>query len=579
MHQAASIPTSLTFNPENHVLRSFIPQTRNSLEFELTVRHPIAYPTLYPVEFQSLPLDTLLNPTRISRSQLQSSSTWYSRLGLPSTSQPAPLHIDSASTELVVGPAPCRPLVDDRLRNLSIAFWTDVHMSNDLAARIISLYLEVDYPVLPIFNAELFLDDLLRQRHYFCSRLLVCALMSWACQAFTSISPETRELSVAFFSEADTILADQAQLNTLTTVSALQFLCMTAITQGRDDIASRYLRRGIAIGKAMGLFGLHPGKASADAWVDGYRDWRIAASYTSWGLESPPSLPTPVQVEHQSAPHVGFVNTHTFHIESFQACCELWTIFNGVLWTRYGEDGGGSLYRRSLAYAEEVYSRLLDWAGRLPLELIRCLESNHAVMMMHVYFHAIVTDVFRPFVHGTEQDTSLSSFATPQASAEGAYAASINQLKRLLLLYKLNFRTATLSVHWQTSIVYVANAIVREAGATSVEWRYYLYLCIAGLEDLYGSFRAFGLIVKALLGMALEHNAITPEEVKRVRRELKELGQPYEDTNPLGEDRGVEVASWIINLDLALTDPEAAQGSNLAARFDSMVLQDGEESN
>jgi hypothetical protein len=195
-----------------------------------------------------------------------------------------------------------------------------------------------------------------------------------------------------------------------------------------------------------------------------------------------------------------------------------------------------------------------------------------------VYFHAIVTDVFRPFVHGTELDTGLSSFATPQASAKGVYAASVNQLKRLLLLYKMNFNTATFSVIWQTSIVYVANAMVHEAGTDSTEWRYYLYLCIAGLEDLYGSFRVFGSIVKALLGMAMDHGAITAAEARRVRSELQELGQVYQPMRPLKEDNGAEVANWIINLDLAVTDPEAAQGSNLAARFDSMVLQDEDES-
>lgn len=59
--------------------------------------------------------------------------------------------------------------------------WTNVRIANSLAASILSLYIETDYQVLPLFNLDLFLDDFLHNKPYFCSKLLVNALFSWIC--------------------------------------------------------------------------------------------------------------------------------------------------------------------------------------------------------------------------------------------------------------------------------------------------------------------------------------------------------------------------------------------------------------
>lgn len=78
-----------------------------------------------------------------------------------------------------------------------------------------------------------------------------------------------------------------------------------------------------------------------------------------------------------------------------------------------------------------------------------------------------------------------------------------------------------------------------------------------------------------MLGMALENGAMKSKEVRRVEAELALRSQRYSAVERLG--RGPEVATWIINLELAVTDPEAAQGSKLAARFQQLILEDDEE--
>jgi hypothetical protein len=51
------------------LLGSFLGTSQNSLEFELVVRHPVAYPPLFPLQIAALPLESLLRPTRISVSR------------------------------------------------------------------------------------------------------------------------------------------------------------------------------------------------------------------------------------------------------------------------------------------------------------------------------------------------------------------------------------------------------------------------------------------------------------------------------------------------------------------------------
>ncbi|KAM0549153.1 hypothetical protein ACHAPJ_009608 [Fusarium lateritium] len=185
---------------------------------------------------------------------------------------------------------------------------------------------------------------------------------------------------------------------------------------------------------------------------------------------------------------------------------------------------------------------------------------------MHVYYHAIITDVFRPFLTSNNQPLCMATFSTPGATPEAAYGASVNQLKRLLLIYRLNFETAMLSVLWQTGLIYVANAMMREVKTNSNEWRYYLHLCMAGLEDLYVSRSVYS---------ALEHGALKATESRRIKDELEELGQHHDAVRRIGD--GSEVATWIIDLDLAMTDPEAAMGGKLAKKFQELIVEDGPE--
>ncbi|KAF5023169.1 hypothetical protein F66182_4773 [Fusarium sp. NRRL 66182] len=579
-------------------VRSCLPSTPNSLEFELAIRHPIAYPTLYPIQITSLPLDRMLNPSRIRRSQPYSPFFSYEdeqNSAIPGTNPPykTPDSIsNSPEPRPLIGPAQARPLIYESLGQLDISYWSDVPIPNHIAAQVISLYMETDYSVLPLFNGDFFIQDLIQQRSYFCSRFLVSALLAWACQAYTAMQPEVASLSVEFFTEAEKAFSEMPYANTLTAVSALQLLSMTAVTQGRDDVSLNYLLLGVKVGRMMGLFGVQPGRRSANSWLDGYHDWRMAASYTAWGvynwaavfglhyqkavIELPPTLPMPGDVEFALAMQGTYIAQPSIQTDVFRSCCHLFVIFHDVLWSYYGQrQEVAPLHHIPVEFAEGIYRRLLVWADSLSLDLVRSDSGPHYIMMMHIYYHAIVTDVFRPFLAMPSQSLAMGSFCTPGASPEAAYRASVNQLKRLLLIYRLNFETAMLSVLWQTALIYVANAMMREVKTNNNEWRYYLYLCMAGLEDLYVSFRVFGSIARAVLGIALERRALNASDSRRIQQELDDLGRHHAAIRRVGDGR--EISNWIVDLDLSMVDPEAAQGGKLAEKFQSLAIEDDSE--
>jgi hypothetical protein len=78
------------------------------------------------------------------------------------------------------GPEPASTYYDKRLAKLNIEFWTTVRVTNHYAASAISLYLETDHPVFGLFDAELFIIDLIDRKFSYCSPFLVSSLLAFA---------------------------------------------------------------------------------------------------------------------------------------------------------------------------------------------------------------------------------------------------------------------------------------------------------------------------------------------------------------------------------------------------------------
>ncbi|KAK1458698.1 hypothetical protein CCUS01_09176 [Colletotrichum cuscutae] len=339
----------------------------------------------------------------------------------------------------------------------------------------------------------------------------------------------------------------------------------------------RFLQESVRLGKAMGLFNVQSEAESATVWLGGHTEWTRAASYTAWGVYnwvssglistkrrsevSQDRIPCPAPQCRER--YVGYLQGHTGKI--------LRPSIPGVT------------LESTLRFAEGTYHRLLCWSGALSLDMARGEESNHSVMLLHVYFHAVVTDLFRPFLATEHKSQRLYSFSTQHATPEAVYASSVTQLKRLLLLYRLRYKNANYSVLWQTAAVYVANAMIREGGLSlraddqpGNEWKFYLDVCLAGLEDLYASFPVFGSIAQGMVGMALRHSAIRTSKATRVLAQLDDIERRHASLKGMTDKTE---ARWIIDLNLATTDFEGAQARNLVEELQKLMVEQTESEN
>uniref|UniRef100_L2FYY0 Fungal specific transcription factor domain-containing protein n=1 Tax=Colletotrichum fructicola (strain Nara gc5) TaxID=1213859 RepID=L2FYY0_COLFN len=283
---AGNTPSPIAPPSEVQLLRGMLPPTPNILESELSMQHNVAYPALSPISFTPA-LGNLLRPLAVRQFGRQEISPARQdpliRDSESSVSGEEMFTPDSAPTEFG-DEYISEPLFDERLGGVDISFWTAVSIPNDLAVRVLSHYFEVDHPVFPLFDQDLFLDDLVGKRTQLCSSFLVNSLLCWACKSYTPISPDPAEWSLRLFIQAQKDLTSQQSQNTLTTISGLQLLGISAVTYGKNNLSLQFTRRGVELGRSMGLFDVKEEKDSAMQWLQGHDIWTRAASYTAWGV-------------------------------------------------------------------------------------------------------------------------------------------------------------------------------------------------------------------------------------------------------------------------------------------------------
>lgn len=161
--------SKLTVQPSSiRTARAMAPPTGSTTEFELAGQFRVAYPWISPVDLQDL--RGLLRQNTDNHAASNSRNTSSSLPTVPETSgKPQSLE------------TPRSKYCDSRLENLQISYWTKISVSNEVAATLISFYIENDHKISGFFDADLFLDDLVACRQRFCSPFLVSSVLCVAC--------------------------------------------------------------------------------------------------------------------------------------------------------------------------------------------------------------------------------------------------------------------------------------------------------------------------------------------------------------------------------------------------------------
>ncbi|OTA93053.1 hypothetical protein M434DRAFT_31271 [Hypoxylon sp. CO27-5] len=677
------------------LMAGLIPETQQTPEYEIMMRCPTAYPMLIPIEIAFINLADLLRPAILERpkdarlyvppipelmdgignvssnSPHSFATAWPTRLhstalgdGPSSSTSPSGQGENTprgglTSTLLEAGDRgignfealqSLHTIIDDRLKGVNFQRWTNVPITNELAATLISLYLEIDHQWCPLFDADLFLNDCLQGNTHFCSVLLINALLGWACQSYSSLQPEASGLVGAFEAEAERLWEIEKFNNTLTAAAAAQLLNSTSASRGRDDFAKQCLDEGIQMGKRMGLFGMDSENASALTWLDHHQDWLRAACHTSWGIfscacmrslhlhraeiETPPLLPMPGEYFETH----GYSNNSYSHIrtlvptrvgEAFKAICKLNLIVHDIIWSYFGKSDTVPAARATIKFAEQVYQRLFNWASSLSLELARGRRNRHSSVMLHLYYHCTVMELFWPFLQeSADKVIKVNQLTTTAAATKNIHEASVNQLKRLALIYCINFNKACSSTMWHTALLYLSNAMLcetmRSGNLRDPECWFYFMLCMTCYQNMwyvtedflrqgnstsllqimwfskdsyantdfspvrdavsffipipsrrlvihtrmqvyYGSFQVVEVTMLGLLSMALRNGFLSFPEANTVLNDMKRIGQRYDSQFTVR-------ASFMVDLELAMTNPREAQVQTLANAFHELAI-------
>ncbi|KAF4976221.1 hypothetical protein FZEAL_7084 [Fusarium zealandicum] len=585
------------------------------LEYELMARSPVSFPPLQPfessilksVKMQSHPVETFLKssviPTCNHIQGIRRLDLWLTlsraHLGTSRASGTDSEGISSSSNSdansfparpPTRGPTTPLPLCDGRLEDLDMSVWTSVSIANDLAAQIISLYLETDHPLLGTFDPDLFVGDLVNCRPRYCSQLLISSIMYWGCQMYSGFNPAVKEYVPLFSDEAEKRWSDEKGNDSLLNLAGTQLLGMAYLGDGKDHHILTYIAEANSMGKRMGLFGIEPAVAtdmarqitpelqnptSYAAW--GTFNWIVLMSlfYQQPGLsypDYPPILPIPghtwQQGPNDSSESVRQSVQSTYMGDTFPVLCRFWRILHEVT-LRYYRDQPEPRERPSdhlsLAFAEYKYRELIAWTETLVPSMMRSEDNPHHVLIFHIWLHAAILDILRPFTtraRSAPKPLRLKTFPCKRSSPDAAYRASVNQLKRLIVVYRKNYASSTYTMLWHNGLIQVANAILGDTDDPT--WRFYLLFCVQCYRHLRKTYRFAEAIGRSLLSMALEQGDISANEARRMMKHFEE--------NKMSDSSNDIRATFMADLTLAMTDPEEASVENLSDRFEDIAL-------
>ncbi|KAK7937461.1 uncharacterized protein PG986_014329 [Apiospora aurea] len=592
---------------------------QSPLDIHLMTRHPIAYPMLSPIATENLKKDSLLRLGESVHPRLSSCQHPLVTLDAIFLESRFGNDADSAvnryraygtqEDSLVVSRRYC----DERLSSLRISSWTTVQINDELAARIISLYLEVDHPLLGTFDPDLFVADLISVERRHCSSLLVNALLYWGCQMYSAIDQTVTKLAQSFCVEAEKLWPETKHAGTCLNMAGAQLLSLAYMGHGKDHHCLEYLAEAVHMGTRLELFvninnneknrqrrslsTQNLSAASFAAW--GVFNWSIltATFYRQQCLvypQIPPWVPIPgdtgsdwaepstecLSASETSVPKLRC--TSSYMGTTFPYLCQFWKIVHGLALRIDNKNSSSELL--SLEFAEMKFRELLAWVQNLPAAQIRREGSPHHVVIFHpslsireelvgcereanessMWLHAAILDMFRPFVSDpTMRHASLKTFSAPRSVPDRVYHASVEQLKHLIIGYRAAYESSACTFLWHTALAYVANAVL---ASNDQDWKMIFLVCIYSYESLARPYRVSEAIGTSLLTMALRDHRISTDEARSLRQQLKNRKpKQLEDVGPIR-------ATFMGDLQQAMSDPGGAKVESLANNFEDMAL-------
>ncbi|KAI9152237.1 Notoamide biosynthesis transcriptional activator notL' [Paramyrothecium foliicola] len=574
---------------DNLTTRGLLPPTDSAFEVELIMRHNVAYPVLVPIDVSSISVAALFRRNELGISSLPRAASGLLKTPNGSDSSratavtpnaishvsPRALLASQVKSEVAESPLPTTSNhVDARLDRLEISYWTKVPISDGLAASIISCYLEVDHPLFGFFDPDLFLDDLVGHRLDFCSPCLVSALLYYACQLYTAVDIQAATFCQAFFTETDPLIKAERSADSLCAAAALQLFSVGCINQGRAKLGQQLLVEGCRMAERLRLFGVPHSEPNLAYFRKMSAEQKKAAAYTAWGIHNwlteeaiayPPISLIPGLANEEALnfrsnldwplhPLPGFMG------QTFTALCKIWSIAREIATVYFDSPETDLAQRVPLAFVELKYQSLLECMNKLGPDMGDYCVPH--VLLFHIQFHFLVLTILLPILESSGQ-FRLPSFSSGDSTPQAAFTASMNQMKRLILRYRLDHAHAICSTHANFGLLQVSNA--KPTVLHDSDWRFYFSLCLNYYQDLYVRYPVYKDVLQGFLAKAMDEEMLSSREASAFMNSMRKIGAHHEALHQA-------TALFTIDFNMAMTEPDKAQANALARKFDELAI-------
>lgn len=176
-------------------------------------------------------------------------------------------------------------------------------------------------------------------------------------------------------------------------------------------------------------------------------------------------------------------------------------------------------------------------------------------------------EILRPF-YG--KGWALKTFDTRQSKTEVIFWSCLTRLECLALECRQNNPSASTSIFWHLSLLFIGNAVVRHP--TGPAWHFNFLLCIYSYADLARSFRIAGVFLRAILYMAVQKKLVSSSQAREIINRLpkEEAAEATWSNNNLPRIRWSHVA----DLELASDNHAVSQVTDLAERLNDALMFD-----
>lgn len=111
--------------------------------------------------------------------------------------------------------------------------------------------------------------------------------------------------------------------------------------------------------------------------------------------------------------------------------------------------------------------------------------------------------------------------------------------------------------------IHISHAIMQDL----TDWHFCFRLCMQFWKEAYVCSRAMLNLVEASLSLAMQQRLITGQEAKVMADEVRQMGQHHNTPE-------AAIASAVLDLNLAMSDPDRAKMNVIASRFEELIMFD-----